>query len=67
MYVTGNGFLYNMVRTMVGTLLAIADNKRTEQNVLESYQTGDRNLLGKTMPAKGLTLMQVNYNENKTE
>jgi tRNA U38,U39,U40 pseudouridine synthase TruA len=56
-----------MVRTMVGTLLAIADNKRTEQNVLEAYQTGDRNLLGKTMSAKGLTLMQVNYNENKTE
>lgn len=66
-YVTGNGFLYNMVRTMVGTLLAIADGKRTEQDVLTSYQTGDRNQLGKTMPAKGLTLMQVNYSENKTE
>ena len=66
-YVTGNGFLYNMVRTMVGTLLAIADGKRTEQDVLEAYRTGDRNLLGKTMPAKGLTLMQVNYNEDKTE
>lgn len=66
-YVTGNGFLYNMVRTMVGTLLAIADKKRTEQDVLTSYQTGDRNLLGKTMPAKGLTLMQVNYNDMETE
>ena len=66
-YVTGNGFLYNMVRTMVGTLLAIADGKRTEQDVLKSYQTGDRNLLGKTMPAKGLTLMQVNYNNETME
>ena len=60
-YVTGNGFLYNMVRTMAGTLLAIADGKRTEEQLLSAYQTGDRALLGKTMPAKGLTLMQVNY------
>ena len=66
-YVTGNGFLYNMVRTLVGTLLSIADKKRTEQDVETAYQTGNRNLLGKTMPAKGLTLMQVNYNEEKTE
>lgn len=60
-YVTGNGFLYNMVRTMAGTILAIADGKRTEEDLLSAYQTGDRALLGKTMPAKGLTLMQVNY------
>jgi tRNA pseudouridine38-40 synthase len=62
-YVTGNGFLYNMVRTMVGTIFAIADGKRTEKDVETAYQTGERSLLGKTMPAKGLTLMQVNYNE----
>ena len=60
-YVTGNGFLYNMVRTMAGTILAIADGKRTEEDLFSAYQTGDRTLLGKTMPAKGLTLMQVNY------
>lgn len=66
-YVTGNGFLYNMVRTMVGTLLAIADKKKTAKNLFTAYQTGDRNLLGKTMPAKGLTLMQVNYNEETME
>ncbi|MBQ8429279.1 MAG: tRNA pseudouridine(38-40) synthase TruA [Clostridia bacterium] len=60
-YVTGNGFLYNMVRTMAGTLLAIADGKRTKEDLLSAYQTGERSLLGKTMPAKGLTLMQVKY------
>lgn len=60
-YVTGNGFLYNMVRTMAGTILAIADGKRTAEDLFSAYQTGDRTLLGKTMPAKGLTLMQVNY------
>ncbi len=60
-YVTGNGFLYNMVRTMVGTLLAIADGKRSQEDLQDAYRTGERSLLGKTMPAKGLTLMQVQY------
>lgn len=60
-FVTGNGFLYNMVRTMVGELLDLADGKRTKESLLSAYQTGERGLLGKTMPAKGLTLMQVEY------
>ena len=60
-FVTGNGFLYNMVRTMVGELLDLADGRRTEESLLSAYQTGERGLLGKTMPAKGLTLMQVEY------
>ena len=66
-YVTGNGFLYNMVRTMVGELLEISSGRRTEESLLLAYQTGERNLLGKTMPAKGLTLMQVEYTEKTTE
>ena len=60
-YVTGNGFLYNMVRTMVGELLDLSFGKRTEESLFTAYQTGDRNLLGKTMPAKGLTLVGVDY------
>ncbi len=60
-YVTGNGFLYNMVRTMVGELLDLACGKRTEESLRLAYETGERNLLGKTMPAKGLTLMRVEY------
>ena len=67
MFVTGNGFLYNMVRTMAGELIDLAIGKRTEESLLSAYQTGDRSLLGKTMPAKGLTLMQVIYNENQSE
>ncbi len=62
-YVTGNGFLYNMVRTIAGELLDIALGKRTEESLFKAFQEGDRSLLGKTMPAKGLTLMQVNYGE----
>ena len=60
-FVTGNGFLYNMVRTMVGELLDLALGKRTEESLLTAYETGDRSLLGKTMPARGLTLMRVDY------
>ena len=60
-YVTGNGFLYNMVRTMTGELLDLASGKRTKESLLEAYETGNRHLLGKTMPAKGLTLLQVEY------
>ena len=62
-YVTGNGFLYNMVRTMVGEMLDLAWEKRTPKSLEKAYETGDRALLGKTMPAKGLTLMQVLYKE----
>ena len=67
MFVTGNGFLYNMVRTMAGELIDLAVNKRTEESLFSAYQTGERGLLGKTMPAKGLILMQVIYNENQSE
>jgi tRNA pseudouridine38-40 synthase len=67
MFVTGNGFLYNMVRTMAGELIDLATGKRTDESLLSAYKTGDRSLLGKTMPAKGLTLMQVVYNENQSE
>ena len=60
-YVTGNGFLYNMVRTMVGEMLDLAWKRRTLESLETAYQTGERALLGKTMPAKGLMLMQVVY------
>lgn len=60
-FVTGNGFLYNMVRTMAGELLDLAEGKRTKESLILAFETGKRELLGKTMPAKGLTLMEVNY------
>lgn len=60
-YVTGNGFLYNMVRTMVGELLDLANGKRDENSLQKAYESGERGLLGKTMPAKGLTLLSVEY------
>ena len=60
-FVTGNGFLYNMVRTMVGELIDLALERRTIETLQKAFETGDRNLLGKTMPAKGLLLQSVYY------
>lgn len=60
-FVTGNGFLYNMVRTMTGELLDLALGKRSKDSLQKAYETGDRGLLGKTMPAKGLLLLNVEY------
>ncbi len=62
-YVTGNGFLYNMVRTMVGELLELASKRRTDESLQEAFRMGKRELLGKTMPAKGLTLVSVAYDK----
>ncbi len=63
LYVTGNGFLYNMVRTLVGELLDLSLGKRTEESLFTAFENGNRSLLGKTMPAKGLTLLHVEYGE----
>ena len=60
-FVTGNGFLYNMVRTMTGELLDLASGRRTKESLETAFATGERGLLGKTMPAKGLVLWQVDY------
>ena len=60
-YVTGNGFLYNMVRTIAGTMLYFAQGVTDEERIKNSLETGDRELVGKTMPANGLTLENVDY------
>ena len=66
-YVTGNGFLYNMVRTMTGELLDLASGRRSQESLLRAFETGNRGLLGKTMPAKGLLLLNVNYDTKNEE
>ncbi len=59
--VCGGGFLYNMVRTMAGTLLYLGLGRLTLADVERSLAAGDRSLVGKTMPAKGLTMESVDY------
>lgn len=59
--VCGNGFLYNMVRIIAGTVLFATQDKITPQTLREALINGDRSLVGKTAPAKGLTLKSVEY------
>ena len=61
--VTGNGFLYNMVRTIVGTAIAFAQGSITKEEVVRSLEEGDREAVGKTMPPQGLTLESVDYGD----
>lgn len=57
----GNGFLYNMVRILAGALLGAGCGKLSLEAVRAALAGGGRELLGKTMPAKGLTLLSVEY------
>lgn len=59
--VCGNGFLYNMVRTIAGTLLWYAYGKLTLEDIACSLASGNRALVGKTLPPKGLLLKSVEY------
>lgn len=59
--VCGNGFLYNMVRTIAGTLLWYAYGKITLEDIACSLERGNRALVGKTLPPKGLILKSVEY------
>ncbi len=59
--VTGNGFLYNMVRIMVGALLAVGMSKIDKKDVEEMLKTGVKKTGVKTLSPKGLTLIKVEY------
>lgn len=57
----GNGFLYNMVRIIVGTLVEVGQHKRDPDTILAVLAACDRERSGKTAPAKGLTMWEVIY------
>lgn len=57
----GNGFLYNMVRIIVGTLVEVGQGKRPPDQLKEILVACDREKAGKTAPAKGLTMWEVIY------
>ncbi len=61
--VEGDGFLYNMVRNIVGTLLEIARGRWAPEEIGRIVQSRDRRKAGPTAPAHGLTLWQVFYDE----
>ena len=59
--VEADGFLYNMVRIMVGTLLFIAQGKIKAGELTDIIKSKDRARAGKTAPPQGLYLNRVNY------
>lgn len=62
--IEGNGFLYNMVRIISGTLVAVAKGKIPLENIDIMLESGDRRLGGKTFPAGGLVLKSVDYGDD---
>jgi len=59
--VTGNGFLYNMVRIIAGTLIQVGKGKFNPEYVKEMLDAKDRTQAGQTAPPQGLTLMRIEY------
>ena len=58
---TGNGFLYNMVRIIAGTLIDVGIGKIKPEEVKEIIEKKERKNAGKTLPARGLCLLEVDY------
>ncbi len=58
---TGDGFLYNMVRIMTGTLIEVGRGERSPESVRETLDAKDRERAGFTAPAQGLFLKEVWY------
>lgn len=57
----GDGFLYNMVRILTGTLLEVGLGERKAEDMPTILESLDRTQAGKTAPAQGLTLVNVEY------
>ena len=58
---TGNGFLYNMVRIIAGTLVEVGLEKIEPEKIEEIIKEGKRENAGKTLPPNGLYLVDVKY------
>ena len=59
--VTGDGFLYNMVRIIVGTLMEAGDGRRDAASVRDAIESKDRARVGFTAPPQGLYLKEIYF------
>ncbi len=59
--ISGDGFLYRMVRNIVGTVVTVGNNRMSLERLREVLLAKDRRLAGKTAPAQGLILWDVQY------
>ncbi len=64
--ITGNGFLYNMVRIVTGTLIYISQKKLTPDAIKHATSSGDRTDAGYTVPGDGLYLARVTLDKRYT-
>lgn len=60
--ISADGFLYKMVRIIVGTLIEIGYGRRKPESIKEVLESGERKKAGKTAPPEGLYLKQIYYN-----
>jgi tRNA pseudouridine38-40 synthase len=65
--ITGNGFLYNMVRIIIGTLIDVGRGKIEENTIENIILSRDRKFAGHTAKAEGLFLKKVYYNQKDLE
>ena len=63
--VTGDGFLYNMVRIIAGTLIDVGKGKLSPEDIPSILAGRDRTKAGKTAGAQGLTLMRIYYDSSR--
>lgn len=61
--VTGNGFLYNMVRIIAGTLIQVGSGERKPEDMPEILEALEREAAGPTAPAHGLTMIGIEFEE----
>lgn len=59
--ICGNGFLYHMIRIIVGTLIEVGQGKRKPKEIQTIIESQNRETAAGTMPAQGLTLLNVQY------
>ena len=65
--ISGNGFLYNMVRIIVGTLIKVGMKVYPPEHVKEILDARDRDMAGPKSPAKGLTLVGIEFEFSKQD
>lgn len=61
MTITGDGFLYNMVRIIMGALLKVGTGQKTAEDLKQALESKERIIVGPTAPAHGLTLARICY------
>ena len=65
--IKGDGFLYNMVRIIVGTLVEVGLGRRDADELTDIIESKDRGRAGHTAPPQGLYLKEVYYDEQQTD